>query len=77
LVKITHKFTIDVRSCDHGPAEVIGMAKTQRGEKMTKTGRWILTPKKGREREFSGTLLKTFNFGKNRLAIFSVAKRFS
>jgi hypothetical protein len=53
------------------------MAKTEHGKKMTKTGRWILMPKKGREREFSGTLLKTFNFGKNRLAIFSVPKRFS
>jgi hypothetical protein len=49
----------------------------KRGEKMTKTGRWILKPKKGSEREFSGTLLKTFNFGKNRLAIFSVPKRFT
>jgi hypothetical protein len=77
MVKITHKFTVDARYYDHEPAEGIGMAKTQRGEKMTKTGRWILTPKKGREREFSGTLLKTFNFGKNRLAIFSVPKRFS
>ena len=53
------------------------MATVRRGEKMTKTGRWVLKPKKGREREFTGTLLKTFNFGKNRLAIFSVPKRFS
>jgi len=53
------------------------MATVRRGEKMTKTGRWTLKPKKGRQRVFTGTLLKTFNFGKKRLAIFSVPKRFS
>ena len=53
------------------------MAKAKRGAKMTKTGPWTLKPKKGRDREFSGTLLKTFNFGNKRLAIFSVPKRFS
>jgi hypothetical protein len=52
------------------------MAKTRRGEKMTRTGSWKLTPKKGRKRDFTGTLLKTFNLGKRRLAIFSVPKRF-
>ncbi len=52
------------------------MGKTKRGQKMTRIGRWVLKPKKGREREFSGTLLKTFNFGDKRLAIFSVPKRF-
>jgi hypothetical protein len=62
---------------DYESAEEISMATIRRGEKMTKTGTWKLTPKKGRKREFSGTLLKTFNFGKKRLAIFSVPKRFS
>jgi hypothetical protein len=54
----------------------LGMAKTRRGKKMTRTGKWILKPKKGRQREFSGTLLKTFNIGSHRLAIFSVPKLF-
>ncbi len=49
---------------------------TKLGKKMTRTGGWTLKPKKGRERKFSGTLLKTFNFGNKRLAIFSVPKRF-
>ena len=53
------------------------MTKTEPGKKMTRTGNWTLKPKKGRERQFSGTLLQTFNFGKKRLAIFSVPKRFS
>lgn len=52
------------------------MAKARRGKKMTRTGPWILAPKKGRKRQFTGTLLKTFNFAKKRLAIFSVPKRF-
>lgn len=51
------------------------MAK-RRGKRMTKTGRWKLETKRGRKRSFSGTLLKTFNFGKKRLAIFSVPKGF-
>jgi len=53
------------------------MTKTKRGVKMTKTGRYLLKPKRGRAREFSGTLLQTFNFGRKRLAIFSVPKGFS
>jgi hypothetical protein len=55
----------------------MAMTKTEAGKKMTRTGNWTLKPKKGRERQFSGTLLQTFNFGKKRLAIFSVPKRFS
>jgi hypothetical protein len=58
-------------------AEGQPIARTKRGKKMTRTGGWLLKTKKGREREFSGTLLRTFNFGGNRLAIFSVPKRFS
>jgi hypothetical protein len=53
------------------------MASIRRGKKMTKTGGWLLTTKKGRERQFSGTLLKTINLGNKRLAIFSVPKRFT
>lgn len=51
------------------------MAKHRRGKKMTKTGSYDIVPTKGRERKFRGTLLKTFNLGKRRLAIFSVPKR--
>jgi hypothetical protein len=41
---------------------------------MTKTGRYEISPIKGRQRKFYGTLLKTFNLGEKRLAIFSVPK---
>ena len=54
------------------------MAKrVKRGKHMTKTGAWALRPKKGRKREFVGTLLTTINHGSKRIAIFSVPKRFS
>jgi hypothetical protein len=49
--------------------------KVRRGKKMTKGAGWKLIATKGRKRQFSGTLLKTFNFGAKRLAIFSVPKR--
>jgi hypothetical protein len=42
---------------------------------MMKTGRYDIVTTKGRRRKFRGTLLKTFNIGKTRLAIFSVPKR--
>ena len=51
------------------------MAKTRRGKKMTKTGGYKILTTKGGERGFRGTLLKTFNVGNLRLAIFSVPKR--
>ena len=51
------------------------MAKTKKGKKMTKTGSYDIVATKGRQRKFRGTLLKTFNVGKTRLAIFSVPKR--
>ena len=41
---------------------------------MTAGTGWRLAIIKGRNRVFVGTLLKTFNFGKQRLAIFSVPK---
>jgi hypothetical protein len=50
--------------------------KVKAGKRMTKTGRWKLTPKRGRQREFSGTLLRCINIGKSRIAIFSVPKKF-
>ena len=34
------------------------------------------TDHKGKGRQFKGTLLSTFNFGKKRLALFSVPKLF-
>ena len=50
-------------------------AKLRRGKKMTKGAGWTLVATSGRKRQFKGTLLKTFNFGTKRLAIFSVPKR--
>jgi hypothetical protein len=42
--------------------------------KMTGTTGWRLVATKGQRRYFAGTLLTTFNFGKTRLAVFSVPK---
>lgn len=50
------------------------MSRTRKGKKMTKTGRYEIVATEGRKRSFRGTLLKTFNLGKRRLAIFSVPK---
>jgi len=49
-------------------------AKKTKGKRFTKTGKYEIRAKKGRERSFTGTLLKTFNIGGLRLAIFSVPK---
>jgi len=48
--------------------------KARKGAKMTKGAGWRLAVLKGRRRVFVATLLQTFNFGKKRLAIFSVPK---
>ena len=48
--------------------------KAKKGERMTGGEGWRLATTKGRKRVFVGTLLKTFNFDKKRLAIFSVPK---
>jgi hypothetical protein len=57
------------------PAEItIKGQKAGRGERMTGGTGWRLAILKGRKRVFVGTLLKTFNFGNKRLAIFSVPK---
>ena len=44
------------------------------GERMTGGQGWRLATTKGKKRVFVATLLKTFNFGSKRLAIFSVPK---
>lgn len=49
-------------------------AKKTKGKRLTKTGKYEIKAKKGRERSFTGTLLQTFNIGDIRLAIFSVPK---
>ncbi len=51
------------------------MAKVRKGKRLTKTGRWKLASTKGRKREFTGTLMGTFNFGKKRIAVLSVPKK--
>lgn len=47
---------------------------TRKGKRMTGGRGWRLLTPKGRV--FKGTLLGTMNFGRRRLAIFSVPKRF-
>jgi hypothetical protein len=46
----------------------------KRGERMTGGSGWKLAATKGRKRIFAGRLIKTVNYGKQRLAIFSVPK---
>lgn len=48
--------------------------KAKAGERMTGGAGWRLATTRGKKRVFAGTLLQTFNFGKKRLAIFSVPK---
>jgi hypothetical protein len=50
--------------------------KAAKGKRMTTTGRWTLTPKRGTKRVFTGALRKTLNIGKVRIAIFTVPKGF-
>lgn len=56
------------------PKITIKGKKPKKGERMTKGTRWRLAAVTGRKRVFVGTLLHTMNFGKKRLAIFSVPK---
>ena len=49
-------------------------SKAKKGKRLTRTGRWKIAATKGRKREFTGTLMGTFNFGKKRIAVFSVPK---
>jgi len=53
--------------------KVLGQ-KIRRGERMTKNSKWKLTPEKGRQRAFTGTLLGTFNIGGTRIAVLNVRK---
>ena len=48
--------------------------KTKKGKRHTKTVKYTIATTKGRPRLFTATLLKSFNLGKKRLAIFSVPK---
>lgn len=48
--------------------------KAKRGERLTRGNAWRLAATKGKRRIFAATLLQTFNFGKKRIAIFSVPK---
>lgn len=48
--------------------------RARKGERMTGGQGWRLATTRGRKRVFVGTLLKTFNFGGRRIAIFSVPK---
>jgi len=48
--------------------------KAKKGERMTRGKGWRLATVQGRKRVFVGTLLETINWGKKRLAIFSVPK---
>jgi hypothetical protein len=48
--------------------------RAKKGERMTGGRAWRLAATKGKTRIFPATLLKTFNFGKQRIAIFSVPK---
>ena len=56
-----------------GQITIMGQ-KAKRGDRMTKGKGWRLAVQKGKKRVFVGTLLETINFGKIRLAVFSVPK---
>jgi hypothetical protein len=58
------------------PAKVtIAGKKPRKGKRLTKTSKWKLAAVSGGGRTFTATLIATHNFGKKRLAIFSVPKR--
>jgi hypothetical protein len=48
-------------------------SKTVKGKRLTRV-KYELTPKSGRKRSFTGTLLESLNVGRQRIAIFSVPK---
>ena len=52
----------------------VNKKRVQRGKRMTKGKRYSIVAIKGRTRKFAATLIKTFNLGKRRLALFSVPK---
>jgi hypothetical protein len=45
------------------------------GMRLTKGNGWRLEDTKGKNRVFSATLLESFNYGRTRIAVFSVPKR--
>ncbi len=49
--------------------------KLPRGKRLSR-GRWTLTPKAGKKRTFTGSLLGTFNLGTKRIVVLSVPKTF-
>lgn len=53
---------------------IIRGKKAKRGERMTAANGWRLATTKGRKRVFVGTLIKSINMGRRRIAIFSVPK---
>ena len=81
---MTRKVSVDLRieSEYFGDYNLMGVAmdvrisgqKAKRGERMTGSTGWRLATTRGRKRVFVGTLLKTFNLGSRRIAIFSVPK---
>ncbi|MDP9267040.1 MAG: hypothetical protein M3P27_01785 [Acidobacteriota bacterium] len=48
--------------------------KAGKGERMTGKRGWKLAATRGRKRIFTATLLSTVNWGKTRIAVFSVPK---
>jgi hypothetical protein len=48
--------------------------KARKGERLTGSRGWKLAATRGRKRIFNATLVDTINWGKLRLAIFSVPK---
>ena len=48
--------------------------KARKGERLTGRRGWKLAATHGRKRIFAATLIDTVNWGKTRLAIFSVPK---
>jgi hypothetical protein len=48
--------------------------KAKRGERMPRGTGWRLARIRGRKLVFAGTLIDTINFGRKRIAIFSVPK---
>jgi len=57
------------------PTEIrIKGQRAKKGERMTKGKGWRLATVIGSKRVFVATLLETINFGRKRIAIFSVPK---
>lgn len=57
-----------------GASITIRGQKARKGERMTGRRGWKLAATRGRKRIFTATLIDTINWGRTRLAIFSVPK---